>query len=164
MRLKAFMWRPAPAHLMNLCREVLNTIAVKCDLSNPSGKIARDGVPLLRGYLRFIPADAPGELPQTDDVEYTNLRVSLSDGQNLPHTARGRENALKVAGELCGALRAQVGNCVVTRVNFQTQPDSRSDSQLKLRASAVLTVYANPADVDKAALKDKLNQVRGHLR
>lgn len=154
----------APAHLMDLCRELLNTIAVKCDLSKPNGKIARDGVPELRGHLRFIPADAPGELPQTDEAEYTNLGVSLSDGQDLPFTTQGREVALKVAGELCRALRVQVGNCVVTRVNFRPQWTARVEGPLKLRASAVLTVYADPADIDQAALKDELNQLHEHLR
>lgn len=151
----------APAHMIGICAELLATVAVKCDLSHPEGKIARDGLTELTGRLRYVPRDDPGELPQTSQAEYLDLLFSLSDGADVPFTPEARQNAMNVARLLCKALRAQAGNCVITRIRMKPQRNARSKGQQLLEASTVLTVYADPAQVDEKALKETLTQVRG---
>lgn len=149
-----------PSHLIKLCTELLNTIAVKCDLSKPQGKIGRDGLAQVSGLLRYVPQDDPGILPETKEAEYMNLHFSLSGREEMPYTSEMRERAFTLAQSLCDALRLQAGNCVITRVDMKPQFRRGAEGVAVLEADARLTVFADPAQVDKKALDASLEQMR----
>lgn len=154
----AFAAARAPAHLITLCPELLSTIAVKCDVSRPAGRVGADGLAEVSGALRFVPADAPGTLPQTENADFLSLPVALTQNLELPFTRAGRERALSVARALCRALRDQAGNCVITRVVLEPVAHTGAGGIERLEARAVLTIYADPSQVDRQALKNALAQ------
>ncbi len=149
----------APQHLISLCPELLSTIEKKCDLTRPAAKIDRDGLAKLSGSLRFVPRDEPGTLPEAKDAEMINLRVSLTQGQTVAFTPENRQEVLRLTRNLCNRLRVLAGNCVITRVSLMPRRASSRDDAQVLDAGAVLTVYGQPSQIDKAGLEDAMAYV-----
>jgi hypothetical protein len=156
-----FVTARTPAHLITLCPELLSTIAKKCDVAKFDARIAKDGQARLSGSLQFVPADHPGGLPASENAEFINIPATLEMQQDIPFTADTRENALRVAGLLCRALRNGVGNCVVSRVTLEPLTRrSGNDIVTTLNAKAVFTVFADPEKANRTELVLAMDQLR----
>lgn len=150
-----------PSHMMGFCPELLATIATACDVTNPQAKITEDGQAVLSAKLRFVPIDRPGVLRQSEHAQEITLHVPrLSNGQ-LPFTQAGRAQALNQARLLCRAVRNTVGNCVVSRLWMKQVPGQ--EGQPVFDPQIELTVFADPAQVDQAAMQDVLANLASRL-
>lgn len=91
----------APAHLIALCGELLQTIATACDVARPKGKTTRHDTATMGGALRFVPVDDPGPLKKTEGAKLTKLSFNLVGGDNVPYSKSTRKKALtRLSGTL----------------------------------------------------------------
>lgn len=147
----------APAQLMALCPEVLETIAVTCDVQRTSARVDRDGFAHLAGTLRFIPNGALGDLPDIDTAKLIPVRVRQPEDRDVTFTAETRIAVLQETARTCALLRAQIGNCVTTQITLKAEMQRDTTLLPRLRSYAVFTVYADPATLDEDAISAALD-------
>lgn len=144
-----FVAARGPQNLIPLCAELLATIAVECDLWKPKGKLGKENLAVMSGFLRFIPADDPGVLPQSESAKVQTFGFSISDSIDIPYSAQGRIEALTRARLACDAVRTAFGNCVITDVRLEPETLTGKEALKNLRARVRVSIYTDRTDLER---------------
>ena len=154
----------APAHLAALCAEVLETIALQCDVANPRAKVLRDGEVSIKGKLRFVPRDAAGTPSASGEARVMLMPLSFQSGTMTHNSARGRIGFMEMAQEACARLREIVGNCVINDLHFKPVRNARHNGKVLMEVQGRLAIYAGQAEVDGKAIDAAFEGLTGGLR
>jgi hypothetical protein len=154
----------APAQLMPYCADVLETVGNACDVIHTTSRENREGKLLLVGRLAFTPVAPLGDPSTIEDGKLRNTTVTLPyEGDLRPaNDAASRKALLQQAQSICDELRTQLGNCVLTRVNFTIRELWITDLEAlpagtnpqRLETSAQFTVFLDETKIGARGFRD----------
>lgn len=154
----------APARLAPYCADILETVGLVCDVIHTETLQNRQGKWELLGQLAFVPAAELGDPSTVENGQLLSARAVLPhSGDLLPaNDAATRTQMLSQAQGFCDQLRAQFGNCVLSRVDFDIEELWITDLEAlpagtnpqRLETTAHFTVFADPALLDATSFSD----------
>ena len=159
----------APARLIRYCDEVVKTIGLACDLIHSHARDNRDGKLELTGQLSFVPSfDIGNPFDMADGALIESSIVLPHQGALLPANAPNtRIAAMEQATQICAALRADYGNCVVSAMMFEVTelwitdlealPTGTNPQRLSIQAQ--FTIFADPTELNTTDLQARLAQL-----
>ena len=114
--------RAAP-HLMAYCRDTVAEIAQKCRISSLSvGRKVTDGVYSVTASFDYIPNYTIGNIERIRQGDFLSYSVvKEEDGQSF-QTPDERRAFLLELKNICTQLRAEFGNCLISRAIFRQMP------------------------------------------
>lgn len=139
----------APARIMAFCPELLETLALRCDVTGTSARIDRDGTARIEGDLVYLPAYRMGDPSTVQNGDVFSARARLSQHED---SREGRAGAIGQALTVCDALRETFGNCVLTSLSARKRLDGSSDPY------AEFTVYANKAEHNRDTVRQEVER------
>jgi hypothetical protein len=145
----------AAMEIAKLCPELLETIAIACDVTDPRAKLHGEDMDqvALTGRLLFLPRDAAGTAPGRDVVARVMfMPMTFQRGMLIRNTPEGRMGYLRMVRAGCYGLRQIVGNCVIRDVEFEKPRSSRHSPWAMTQVSARLAVYADQEQVDASKI------------
>lgn len=161
----------APARLIRYCDEVVKTIGIACDLIHSDTRDNRDGKLELTGQLAFVPSFDIGNPFDMADGALIEGSITLPhQGTLLPPNEPGtRTAAMDQATQICAALQADYGNCVVSGLMFEVTELWITDLEAlpadtnpqRLSVQARFTIFADPAKLNATNLQARLEQLIG---
>ncbi|MDX8347183.1 hypothetical protein SLH49_04205 [Cognatiyoonia sp. IB215446] len=163
----------APAQLSRYCADVLSALGGRCDVLSSSATINREGKVVLTGQLGFRPDAVLGDPSQVSDGQVISGSIRLPHSGDLrpAYDQAARVAAMQQAQAICDALRAEFGNCVLTRTELNIEELWITDLEVlpagtnpqRLIASATYKIYANPATLDRTRLGTRLQDLSAGL-
>lgn len=154
----------APALLEPYCAEILQHLALKCQLTQTSAFVDRGRVSVT-GKFSYIPAF---ELGDPDSVENgTVLETGYFDifndykkpagSKRLPNSLEGRAQGMARAMEMCGHIRAQFGNCVIRDISLNSAHYGIEKNALLVTAKFV--TYADKNQYREKTFEDEVGRI-----
>ncbi|MDX8351570.1 hypothetical protein [Cognatiyoonia sp. IB215182] len=163
----------APARLIRYCADVLAALGTQCDILHSSAELNREGKLVLTGRLGFRPDAELGDPSLVTDGRLIAASIALPHTGDLhpPNDPAARIAAMQQAQAFCDMLRAEYGNCVLTRTDLAIEELWITDLEVlpagtnpqRLIASATFRVYANPATLDRVGLRKRLEDLTAGL-
>jgi hypothetical protein len=166
---KLYATARAPARLFTYCAEILATIGNTCDVIYTDVRLNRAGKYELSGRLGFVPRAEFGDPSNVDNGEIVNGRVTLPyEGDIAPaNDAVTRQSVLQEAQAICDKLRAELGNCVLSRVTLDVRELWITDLEAlpagtnpqRIEASVGFAVYADKTVLNDRGLREMLENM-----
>jgi hypothetical protein len=166
-RLPLYAAARAPMLMIAHCTDVVAAVGKLCDVTRTRADLLDDGRISMEATLAYVPAAALGDPGRVSNGGLFTASVVLDDTttQRPAFTTSNRRAAMQKAQALCDALRADLGNCVVSRLQLDTQELWITDLErlpqgtdpLRLQATVTVTVYANRAEMTEERLQDILH-------
>jgi len=154
----------APARLAPYCADILETVGLVCDVIRTETFQNRQGKWEIRGQLGYIPAAPLGDASVVENGQLLNARAVLPQTGDLlpPNDPATRTAMLTQAQDFCDQLRAQFGNCVLSRVNLEVQELWITDLEAlpagtnpqRLETTAYFTVFADQTVLDATSFSE----------
>ena len=166
---KLYATARAPARLFTYCAEILATVGTACDVIHTDVRLNRAGKYELSGRLGFVPRADFGDPSNVANGEIVNARVSLPyEGNIAPaNDAETRQAILQEAQAICDTLRAELGNCVLSRVALDVSELWITDLEAlpagtnpqRIEASAEFAVYADKTVLNRRGFQEMLDKM-----
>ncbi len=158
-----------PVRMIGYCSEVLATIGATCDVIHTEVSDNRDGRLQLSGRLGFAAGVRLGEPEQVENGALISTQVVLPfEGDLRPaNEPSSRIDMIRQAQSACDTLRAQFGNCVLTRVNLNIYELWITDLEVlpagtdpqRIEATARFTVYADSTEWDTQSFNTLVSEL-----
>jgi hypothetical protein len=133
------------------CANMIKSFATACQFNRARVQIGDEGVARLEYELSFASATPVGKTEGLQDAALIPQNIRLTEGEGYNNGAvvrvdqlpQEREKLYAAADAACAALRAEMGTCVVSKLQFAEEPTE--DGQVRLAAVAQIAYLSQVA-------------------
>jgi hypothetical protein len=131
------------------CANMIKSFATACQFNRARVQISDEGVARLEIALSFASATPIGATEGLENAALIPQSIKLTEGDGyrggevvaLADLPKERDRIYAAADAACAALRAEKGNCVVSRLHFDENPTE--DGQVMLAAAVEIAYLSN---------------------